>query len=197
MEENQKFYNVVGIPGQDPFIDLTKDDALKKDVKRGKWFHLSTGERVQGENDYTVDASKATATVDLVLDTFTFGKGSEMQTGTMPNRSGMDVIITSKDGTTIPTGYFTGLTKAKLSDEDLKNLISANIKEGVRILGVDGSYGADDFSSTAKEVDPTFEDKTYLPSDDGFTFFSSFKVNAIKVTETENKYGGITVTIGA
>lgn len=196
MAENQKFYNVVGIPGQDPYIDLTKDDVLKTDVKRGKWFHLSTGERVQGENDNTVDASGATATVDMVLETYTFGKGTEMQTGTMPNRSGVDVVITSKDGTTIPTGYFTGLTKAKLSDDALANLKPEHIKEGVNILGVEGNYGADDISSIAKEASPTFQKQIFSPADDGVAFYSQFTVNPIKVTETENNYGGITVTIG-
>ena len=195
MAENQKFYNVAGIPGKE-FINLTRDDVEPEDVTKGKKFHYRTGEIKEGTSTKTVDASKATATVDMVLDGETFGKGEKLQSGKMPNNSGKDVIIENKDGATIPKGYFTGLTKAKLSDDALAKLIPQNIKQGVNILGIEGDFGADDFSSISKEATPTFQEQVFNPADDGVTFYSEFKVNPIPITETDNEFGGITVTIG-
>lgn len=177
-------------------IDLTQDDVKPEHVQKDIYFHDKTGKRQRGENTKTVDASAATAEASEVLDTRTFGKGSEMQTGTMPNNSGKDVIITKKEGTAIPVGYSDGTGRAKLDDTSLANLIAAHIKEGVKILDVEGSYGAGDMTSITKEIDPDFTDHTYNPSDDDVTFYSSVKVNAIKVDRKDNEAGGVTVTIG-
>lgn len=176
-------------------VDLTQDDVKAEHVQSGIYFHDKTGLRQKGTNTKTVDASTATAEAAEVLAGRTFGKGAEMQTGTMPDNSGKDVVITSKAGAPIPVGYSDGSGKATLSESDLALLIPANIKEGVNILGVEGDYGADDISSQSKEVTPTFEDQTINP-DSGYTFLSSVKVNAIPVTRTDNEAGGVTVTIG-
>lgn len=191
----QKFYNVAGVPGK-IYIDLTQDDATQADVRKGRKFHLNTGEIVEGTNEFTVDASKATATKETVLEGETFGKGDELQTGEMPNRSGVDVIVENTEGTTIPKGYFTGLTKAKLSDAALASLKPQNIKKGETILGVEGDYGAEDMKATSKEISPTFTEQIFKPGDDGVDFYSSVTVRPIKITEVENEFGGITVTIG-
>ena len=194
-EENQKFCNVFGIPGKE-YINLTHDDIEPEDVTKGKKFHYRTGEIKEGTSTKTVDASQASATVDMVLDGETFGKDKELQVGTMPNNSGVEVFIEDTDGTTIPRGFFTGLTKAKLSEEALKKLVPGNIKKGETILGVPGDYGPEDMEFIEKVVKPSFEEQTFVPSEDGVDFYSSVTVEAIKVTEVENTFGGITVTIG-
>ena len=177
------------------FMDLTQDDVKAENVDAGIYFHDRTGLRQQGTSKKTVDASGATVTAVEVLSGKTFGKGTEMQTGTMPDNSGKNVIITSKDGTQIPVGYSDGSGVARLSDDDLAKLKPENIKEGVNILGVDGEYGADDISSQSKKVSPTFEKQIVTP-DEGITFLSSVEVEAIKVTRIDNDFGGTTVTIG-
>ena len=177
-------------------IDLTQDDVKQENVDKNIWFHDKTGERKQGTSTKTVDASGATAERTDVLINKTFGKGSEMQVGSMPDNSGKDVVIENKSGTAIPFGYSDGSGKAKLSDSDIAKLIPGNIKEGVTILGVEGNFGTDDFSAISKEIDPTFEEQTFNPADDGVSFYSSVKVNAIKVTKQDNEFGGVTVTIG-
>lgn len=191
-----QYNSKIALANGEVLIDLTQDDVKAEHVQNGIYFHDKTGERKQGTNTKTVDASEATAEAAEVLDGRTFGKGTEMQTGTMPDNSGKDVVITSKEGTAIPIGYSDGTGRAKISDDDLANLISSNIKEGITILGVEGGYGADDISSTSKEVTPSFEDQTFNPSDDDVTFYSSVKVNAIKVDRKDNEAGGVTVTIG-
>lgn len=192
---DNKYYNRIALSTGEVLIDLTQDDVRPEVVDKGITFHDKTGAPQVGTSTKTVDASGATADPSEVLDTRTFGKGSEMKTGTMPNNSGKDVEIKSKDGTVIPRGYYDGISKVKLSDTDLANLIAGNIKEGVTILGVDGEYGADDISSQSKTVSPTFEEQVVNP-DEGFAFLSSVKVEAIKVTRTDNEFGGVSVVIG-
>lgn len=191
-----QYNSKIALANGEVLIDLTQDDVKPEHVQKDIYFHDKTGKRQQGTNTKTVDASEASAEASEVLATKTFGKGSEMQTGTMPNNSGKDVIITKKEGTAIPVGYSDGTGRAKLSDEALANLIAANIKEGVKILDVEGEYGAGDMSAITKEVTPSFVDQTFNPADDDVTFYSSVKVNAIKVDRKDNEAGGVTVTIG-
>ena len=191
-----QYNSKIALANGEVLIDLTQDDVKPEHVQKDIYFHDKTGKRQQGTNTKTVDASEVTAEAAEVLDGRTFGKGSEVQTGTMPDNSGKDVVITDKAGAAIPVGYSDGTERAKLSDEALANLIPANIKEGVKILDIEGEYGASDMSATSKEVTPTFSDQTFNPADDGVTFYSSVKVNAIKVDRKDNEAGGVTVTIG-
>lgn len=178
-------------------IDLTQDDVKAEHVQSGIYFHDKSGKRQTGTNTKTVDASEASAEAAEVLIGKTFGKGSEMQTGTMPDNSGTNIEITNKEGTSIPKGFFDGSAKAKISDAEAVKLVPGNIKEGVTILGVEGTFGADDISSTTKEITPSFEDQTFNPEDDDVSFYSSVTVKSIPVTRTDNEAGGVTVTIGA
>lgn len=190
-----KQHNKVTLKTGEVLIDLTQDDVKAEHVQDGIYFHDKAGVRQKGTNKKTVDASEATAEAADVLSPKTFGKGNEMQTGTMPDNSGKDVVISSKEGSPIPLGYSDGSGRAMLSEEDRAKLIPGNIKEGVKILGVDGEFGADDISSQSKEITPTFADQTIVP-DEGYTFLSSVNVKGIPITRTDNEAGGITVTIG-
>ena len=187
--------NKITLANGEVLIDLTQDDVKPEHVQNGIFFHDKSGARQKGTNKKTVDASNVTAEASEVLNGRTFGKGAEVQEGTMPDNSGKDVIIESKSGAQIPLGYSDGTGKATLSESDLAKLIPENIKEGVQILDVVGEYGADDISSQSKNVKPSFEEQTILP-DSGVAFLSSVKVAAIKVTRTDNDAGGVTVTIG-
>ena len=190
-----QFNSKVVLKTGEVIMDLTQDDITPENVDEGIKFHDRTGAPQTGTSKKTVDASGATATAATVLQGDTFGKGNEMVTGTMPDNSGKDVIISSTDGTHIPRGYSDGSGVARISDEELAKLTSDNIKEGVTILGVEGGYGADDISSQSKEITPTFEDQLIQP-DSGVSFLSSVKVKGITVTRTDNEFGGVTVTIG-
>ena len=59
-------------------------------------------------------------------------------TGTMPNRGAVSKTITTQGGSyTIPEGYHSGSGKVKAQ---FANLVASNIKKGVNIGGVNGSY---------------------------------------------------------
>lgn len=176
-------------------IDLTQDDIKAEHVQKGIKFHDKSGAQKTGTNTKTVDASNVTAEAAEVLSGETFGKGTEVAVGTMPNNSGKGVTVTNKAGASIPRGYYDGSSKAAISSEDANKLVPGNIKEGVTILGVTGEFGADDISSQSKQVTPTFEDQQISP-DSGYTFLSGVLVKAIPVTRADNSAGGVTVTIG-
>lgn len=190
-----EFTSKVVLSNGETLIDLTQDDVKPEHVQKDIYFHDKAGVRQKGTNTKTVDASSVTAEAADVLAPKTFGKGDEVQTGTMPDNSGKDIVITNIEGTAIPFGYSDGSGKAKLADAELAKLVAGNIKEGVTILGVIGEFGADDISSQSKTVTPTFEKQVINP-DDGFNFLSSVEVEAIKVDRKDNEAGGVTVTIG-
>ena len=190
-----QYNNKVVLSDGTVLIDLTMDDVKPEHVQKGIKFHDKTGAERTGTNTKTVDASGVTAEPAEVLAGETFGRGSEVATGTMPNNSGKNVIVTGKTGTSIPRGYCDGSGFAKISEEDAAKIVPSNIKEGVTILGITGSFGADDISSQSKEVKPTFADQQISP-DSGYTFLSGVLVKAIPVLYTDNNAGGQTVTIG-
>lgn len=193
-----EFNNRVILADGTVLIDLTSDTVQAQDVKSGIKFHLPSGKTEYGTNTNTVDASDVETLPSEVLFGKPFGKGDKIEKGTMPDNSKNDVIIQSLSGKPIPMGFSDGGNYAKLSDEDLSKLKPENIKDGVSLFGGElvGSFGADDFSSTSKEITPTFTTQVFNPSDDGVVYYSSITVKPISITRTDNKFGGVTVTIG-
>lgn len=188
--------NKVVLSNGDILIDLTQDDVKPEHVQSGIIFHDKSGSQQTGTNKKTVDASEATAEAAEVLKGKTFGKGSSMQTGTMPNNGSVNGKITSKSQQyTVPQGYHDGAGKVGIDSNEQAKLIPENIKEGVTILGVTGAFGADDISAQSKEVTPTFSDQQISP-DAGYTFLSGVLVKGIPVKRQDNAAGGVTVTIG-
>lgn len=192
---NQHVNKVVLKNGEVP-IDLTGLDVKAEHVQNGIIFIDKTGLEQTGTNKKTVDASTATAEAAEVLVGKTFGKGSSVQTGTMPDNGGVAGTIDTKTGQyPVPRGYHDGSGKVGIAAAEQDKLIPENIKQGVTILGVTGEFGADDFKAQGKEVTPTFADQNIVP-DAGFTFLSSVTVKAIPITREDNAAGGVTLTIG-
>lgn len=178
-------------------IDLTGDDLTAADLASGKKAHDKTGAPIVGTNTYDSDTKADTAVAAEILSGKTaHAKGAKL-TGTMTNNGAKTLEISSKaTPVTIPAGYHDGSGKAKIADTEAAKLIATNIREGVTVLGVEGTMsGSEDMKAQAKSVTPTFEAQSVAP-DEGYNCLSGVTVAAIPVTVVDNEAGGKTLTIG-
>lgn len=188
-------YNKI-VYGGKTLIDLTGDtvsaDKLLKDITA----HDKSGATITGTCTYDSDTSDATAAVAEILSGKTaYARGSKV-TGTMPNRgSAGGSITTVGQEIAIQNGYHDGSGKVSIAAAEQAKLIAANIREGITVLGVEGTMsGSEDMKAQAKTVTPKTTKQEILP-DEEFNCLSSVTVDAIPYTESDNSAGGVTVII--
>lgn len=184
------------IYGGQVLIDLTADTVEPGKVLLGFKYHGADGEVHTGTCTFDLDTSGATVQASEILFGKTAGVRGSMLTGSMPNNGAVAAKISTVGGEYIvPLGYHDGSGKCVIDPDEAAKLIAGNIKAGVTILGVTGTYGGESVSAQSKTVDPLTTAQTVLP-DSNYDYLSQVKVNAIYYNETENAAGGLTVTIG-
>ena len=194
---NNQYVNQVGLADGTILIDLTSDTAVASDVKSGRYFHLATGERVQGTNTYDSDTTDANASASEILSGRTAYVNKNKITGEMTNNGAVSGTISTKAGTyTVPAGYHSGLGSVAIDSTEQAKIIASNIKSGVTILGVEGTYSGEAVTAGAVTVTPYLTSQTVLPSSISKDYISQVNVSAIAITESDNAAGGKTVTIG-
>ena len=184
------------IYGGQTLIDLTGDTITAADLASGKTAHDKSGAVITGTSTYDADTSDATATASEILSGSTaYVRGSEV-TGSMPNRGAVTGTIDTVAGTyTIQQGYHDGSGTVGIDSTEQAKIIADNIKSGVEILGVTGTYTGEEISAQSKTATPYTTQQTILP-DQGYDYLSQVTIEAIAYTETDNSAGGKTVTIG-
>lgn len=183
--------------GGKTLIDLTGDTVTADKVLEGFTTHDKSGASITGTCDYDVNSGDATAAVAEILKGKTaYARGTKL-VGTMPNNGAVTGKISTKGGAyTIPQGYHDGSGKVSIDATEQAKIIAQNIREGVTILGVEGSMsGSEGVKAQAKTVTPSSAQQTILP-DTGYTHLSQVTVEKIPYVESENSAGGTTVTIG-
>lgn len=175
--------------------DATLEGSNGDQILQGQTAYGRDGEKITGTCTYNADTSDATASASEILAGETAYVNGNKLTGTMPNNGGTGGTITDLDTPyTIPAGYSDGSAEVGIDTTEAAKIIPDNIKEGVEILGVTGTYTGEGVTAQAKTVTPYTTQQTVLP-DSGYDYLSQVTVEAIYYNETANAYG-TTVTIG-
>lgn len=183
--------------GGDTLIDLTGDTVTAATLLTGIKAHDKSGAPITGTCSYDADTQDATAAAAEILTSKTAYVGGSKVTGTMPNRGAVTgSIATVSQVYTVPQGYHDGSGKVSIASTEQAKLIATNIRQGVTILGVEGTMsGQEDVNAQSKTVTPSTAIQTVTP-ETGYNYLTQVTVNAIPYTETDNAQGGKTVTIG-
>lgn len=192
---NNQYVNKVVYDGN-TLIDLTSDTAVASDVLTGKYFHLASGERVQGSCAYDSDTTDANAVAGEILSGKTAYVNKVKVTGSMTNNGSNNVTVTGTSGTSIPAGYYDGSGKALIDATSVTNLVPGNIKQGVEILGITGSLTPEsEITVGAISATPTSSQQVITAASQSLDYITQVTVAAVPYTETDNAQGGKTVVI--
>lgn len=192
-----KYINKV-IVGSNVKLDLTSDTITPEDLKKNVTAHDKSGAPIVGTNTFDADTQDATAAAaEVLLDKTAYARGVKI-TGTMPNQGAKTLTISQKEDTpAIPMGFHDGSGTAEIDADEQAKLIPGNIKQGVSILGVEGTYGGEAIKAQSnKDVTPSMMQQIVTPDAD-YDYLAQVTVAPIPVTYTDNAAGGQTLTIGA
>ena len=184
------------VVGNEVKFDLTGDTVAPNTLLTGTTAHDKTGAQITGTCSYDSDTSDATVAVaEILKDKTAYARGAKI-VGTMPNNGAKNYTISNLNDQTITMGFYDGSGKISFDSAEKAKIIPANIKNGVSILGVQGTMtGQESITVQSKTITPTFTAQTILP-DEGYDYLSQVVVSAIPMTESANTAGGLTLTIG-
>lgn len=95
------------------------------------------------------------------------------------NNGAVSGTISSKDGTyTVPSGYHNGSGTVGIASAEQGKIIPTNIKSGITILGVEGTYSGEGANLQSKIVTPTKSEQV-ITADEGYDALSQVTVNSI------------------
>lgn len=181
--------------GNTTLIDLTSDTITASDLAYGVTAHGADGSAITGSSTKDSDTTDATATAGEILSGETAYVNKNKITGTMPNRGAVTGTISTKAGTySIQAGYHDGSGTVEIDSTEQAKIIASNIKDGVEILGVTGTYTGEGVPTQVKNATPYTTAQVILP-DTGYDL-SQVNIAAISYVETDNAAGGKTATIG-
>ena len=192
---NNQYVNKLVWFGETKF-DTSADTITADKLLEGFTAHDKSGAPITGTCTFDSDTSEDTAAVaEILVGKTAHARGAQL-TGTMPNRGAVTGTISTKaDSYTIPQGYHDGSGAVSIDATEQSKLVANNIKAGIEILGITGSYTGEGVSAQSKTATPSNVAQVIVP-DANYDYLSQVTVNAIPYTETDNAAGGVTITIG-
>lgn len=192
---NNQYVNKLVWFGETKF-DTSADTITADKLLEGYTAHDKSGAPITGTCTFDSDTSEDTAAVaEILVGKTAHARGAQL-TGTMPNRGAVTGTIDTKDGSyTIPQGYHDGSGAVSIDATEQSKLVANNIKAGIEILGVTGTYAGESVTAQSKTATPSNVAQVIVP-DANYDYLSQVTVNAIPYTETDNAAGGVTITIG-
>ena len=170
---------------------------INKVIYGGKTLIDLSGDTVSADKLLKGLTAHDVAVAEILEGKIAYARGAKV-TGTMPNKGAVTGVIAAvADSFTIPLGYHDGSGSVAIKAEEQAKLVAANIREGVTILGVEGTMsGSENMKPQAKTVTPSTSTAQQVLPDEGYNCLSQVTVNKIPYTESDNAAGGKTVTIG-
>jgi len=177
-------------------IDLTSDTVDAAHLLYGYTAHAKSGAPITGSCTYDSNTTDANAAQSEILSGKTAYVNKVKLTGSMTNNGSNDVTVSSVAGQAIPSGYYDGSGKAVIDSTSASNLIAGNIRNGVTILGVEGTLSSEDaLNVDAVSVTPTTSQQVVTAASQSLDYITQVTVAAIPYTESDNAAGGVTVEI--
>lgn len=195
---NNTYVNKV-IFGGDVIMDISSDTVTANKVLYGYTAHDKSGAPITGNCTFDSDTTDADATTDEILAGKYAYVNKTKLTGSMTNQGEKHYTLSARDTeVSIPQGYHDGSGGIGLSSTDKAALVASNIRDGVTVLGVEGTMsGTEGVLATSASITPYTTAQTIVPTDLGnYNSITQVTVAAITKTETDNAAGGKTVTIG-
>ena len=120
------------------------------------------GYTINGKNMY-IESTSYSNTGNILEGKTYYEKNNVAITGTMPDNGALNYTPSTSEQT-IPTGYTSGGTIAAVTAAIDSNIVAENIREGIEILGVEGTVqegaqGVVLYSSTAEMEEDTSQDE--------------------------------------
>jgi len=178
------------IYGGNTLIDITDTTATAATVLEGSSFYGRDGVKTAGTCTFDADTSDATALAAEVLSGSTAYVNGTKVVGTMPNRGAIAATISTLSPYTVQNGYHDGSGTVAV---DSTNISAGNIKSGIEILGVTGSYTGESITTQSKSVTPSASQQI-ITADAEYDYLAQVTVAAVPYVESPNTYG-TTVTI--
>ena len=179
-------------------IDLTSDTVAAAYLLKNYTAHDKSGASITGSCEYDSKTTDANATAGEILSGKTAYVNATKVTGSMSNRGSNNVTVSTTSGTSIQAGYYDGSGKAVIDSTSATNLTENNIRQGVTILGVEGTLSAEDgLTVGAISATPTSSQQVITAASESLDYITQVTVAAIPYTETDNQQGGKTVVIGS